>query len=529
MKWVFVVLLLLGVSAALPCVKNWSPTRVTSTPHEAGHPPSNAIDNNFDPESRWAAKGEGVYITFDLGSSRDVCSVSVAWWKSATRTNNYVLSVSANNVTYTTVKSGSSLIGPETLQTYSFTKTSARYVRLTFMGNSESLWASIIEMRVTGPGFVHPGILAKQANYNFVKSKVQAGQQPWTNVFNNAKAVRMGKLTYTPSPVSTLKCASGSWSTAHPGDANNIACTRARDDAEGAWTHAVLWQLTGNIQHAQKAISILNAWANTLVNIQFNTANDPSASNGPLQAAWMAEMFIRAAELIRHGSPSSGWSTTDAVKFGNWAKSVFYGYIYKGWWGGNNWDLSMLDGLINLAVYTDNTTMFQQAVDLWKLHVPQYIYMTSDGPKPIVVYGSTNVDATWSNPTRYMNGLCQETCRDFSHTQMGLGALINTAETAYIQGENLYAYHQNRIVTSFEFHAYWLNRANPSVPADLCGGTLKLLSRHMIWEIFYNHYHNRVGLPLTNSTSVVNAVRTSGPWQSNLVAAWEVLTHCGVN
>lgn len=109
--------------------------------------------------------------------------------------------------------------------------------------------------------------------------------------------------------------------------------------------------------------------------IQFNGASDNSASNGPLQAGWMSQLIIRAAELLRHGSVNgvkSGWSTTDATKFGNWIMSVFYPHIRNGWWGGNNWDTSCMDGLINIAVYNDNHTLFDNTINMWKSHIPQY-------------------------------------------------------------------------------------------------------------------------------------------------------------
>jgi len=333
-------------------------------------------------------------------------------------------------------------------------------------------------------------------------------------------------------PSNIITCSSGSYGDSHPDDPNEPFCTAARDDGEAAWTLTILWQHTGDKSYATAAINIINSWVNTLTAIKFNGASDASASNGPLQAGWMAQMWIRAAEVLRHGvsnGVSSGWATADSVKFGTWIMSVFYPHIKNGWFGGNNWDLSMMDGLINIAVYNDNATLFDYAVNLWKSHVPQYIYMTSDGPKPIVVYGSSAVDASWKNPPKYMNGLAQETCRDLPHTQMGLAGMINFAETAWIQGAtDVYATHANRIVTAFEFHAYWITRASGTVPADLCGGVLNQVGSFPTWEIFYNHYHERVGYPLLNSTTVVTKIRNGGPYQCNLMSAWEVLTHCGV-
>ena len=40
---------------------------------------------------------------------------------------------------------------------------------------------------------------------------------------------------------------------------------------------------------------------------------------------------------------------------------------------------------------------------------------------------------------------------------MGLGALANAAETAYIQGVDLYGEQANRIITGFEVNAGYVN------------------------------------------------------------------------
>lgn len=36
------------------------------------------------------------------------------------------------------------------------------------------------------------------------------------------------------------------------------------------------------------------------------------------------------------------------------------------------------------------------------------------------------------------DGVCQETCRDFGHMQMGMASAMNTAETAHVQGVDLW-------------------------------------------------------------------------------------------
>lgn len=43
-----------------------------------------------------------------------------------------------------------------------------------------------------------------------------------------------------------------------------------------------------------------------------------------------------------------------------------------------------------------------------------------------------------------MDGLAQETCRDFGHTGMGIAAAMHVAETSRIQGRDLYPQFKDR-------------------------------------------------------------------------------------
>ena len=62
--------------------------------------------------------------------------------------------------------------------------------------------------------------------------------------------------------------------------------------------------------------------------------------------------------------------------------------------------------------------------------VPAYFYLKSDGTLPARIAGDNgNVTAFWSNPTQWVDGLTQETCRDNNHhAQFGmsgaLGAMV---------------------------------------------------------------------------------------------------------
>lgn len=111
-----------------------------------GNVPANTLDGNLS--TRWSANGSGQYITFDLGSSQNVGSVKVAWYKGDQRTSDYDIRIGNSTSSLASVKSGTSSGNTTSLETYNFTTTSGRYVRIKGFGNSSSNWNSITEVEI---------------------------------------------------------------------------------------------------------------------------------------------------------------------------------------------------------------------------------------------------------------------------------------------------------------------------------------------------------------------------------------------
>src|SRR6516165_8788296 len=89
------------------------------------------------------------------------------------------------------------------------------------------------------------------------------------------------------------------------------------------------------------------------------------------------------------------------------------------------------------------------------------MYLSSDGPRPVPPPRCGTSVLTYWHQTSFVDGLAQETSRDFGHTFWGLAAAVNTAETALQQGLNLYAENADRIIAAFEFHNAINNGAAP--------------------------------------------------------------------
>jgi hypothetical protein len=114
---------------------------------QIGFPPSNVLDNNL--QTRWSNNGKGSWIQLDLGSSKNICSINIAWYKGNERQNNFVISTSKDGSTYTNVLESKSSGTTLNLEKYELPVTNARYVKMTVNGNTQNDWASITEAKVS--------------------------------------------------------------------------------------------------------------------------------------------------------------------------------------------------------------------------------------------------------------------------------------------------------------------------------------------------------------------------------------------
>lgn len=356
--------------------------------------------------------------------------------------------------------------------------------------------------------FHHPGILNNQEELDFIRDRVQAGAEPWKSAFTRLTESRYASLAYTPRPRVVVE--------AGPHSRPDIGAGDEKSDAIAAYTHALLWQLTGKKPHAEKAIEIMNAWSAVL--------QEHKGFNAPLQSGWVGSVFPRAAEIIRYTYPD--WKPAEIERFSQMLRKAYLPYIEEGRPGYNgNWELSMIEAMTAIGVFLDDEPVFQKGLSMWRKRVPAYFYLTQDGELPVPPpLGNKEAKADlikyWHGQTKFVDGLAQETCRDFGHTFYGLAAMVNAAETARQQGIDLYGEEAQRITTAMEFHAALV--LGQPVPPWLGRGRLNI-SVGSTWEIAYNHYHNRLGMELPQTEKVI--LTRARPTGADHHIDWETLTH----
>ena len=119
---------------------------VETSGSQDGFPPSNVLDNNLN--SRWSNSGVGSWIQLDLGTSKNICDINIAWYKGNERQNNFVITASNDGITFSNILSSKSSGTTLSSEKYSIADTNARYLRITVNGNTQNRYASVSEISI---------------------------------------------------------------------------------------------------------------------------------------------------------------------------------------------------------------------------------------------------------------------------------------------------------------------------------------------------------------------------------------------
>ena len=266
-------------------------------------------------------------------------------------------------------------------------------------------------------------------------------------------------------------------------------------DFNAAYLNALMWAATKDKDHALKSLEILEAYSDELQLI-------PNTNDAPLLAGLEGMKIVAAAEILRYTYPEI--TTVQIGKITKMLKDVFLPvcemfYTRKPYTNGN-WGAIVTKMYMASAIYLDNETMYQKAVDF---------------------YNNGNDNGTIQNYIDDATGQIQESGRDQAHTQLGLGALATVCELAWNQGDDLYSASNNRLLRGYEYVARY-NLGDDKVPfkvwQDISGkydnwtkiSDIKRGDFNPIYEMVYNHYVNRKGLSMPYTAKVLENIRPEG-------------------
>jgi len=340
----------------------------------------------------------------------------------------------------------------------------------------QALFITLINFSLQGQAFIHPGIDQQSKDLAAMKKKVLAGQQPWKDAYDRLKAA-----TDTPFAVkSHTHVLRGPYGKPNIGGDDLSKC------ANMAYNYALVWYITGDKAYAAKAINILNTWSPVLWDLDYNDAK--------LLAAWTGHTLCNAAEILRYSN--AGWQQKDIASFTKMLTTVYYPLMRPYYPQANgNWDGAIIHSIMAIAIFTDNRSLFNNALDHFKLarvngSLFKYIYP---------------------------NGQCQESPRDQGHVQLGIGEFAGAAQVAFTQGVDLFSMAGNRIALGYEYTAGFLLGEKP-----YCYCTISERAKALRddYEYVYRHYTAQgIDLPFTKraadsvrakaSRSILTAVRAA--------------------
>ena len=267
----------------------------------------------------------------------------------------------------------------------------------------------------------------------------------------------------------------------------------SENDFLAAYYNALLFVITGDVQHAETSLNIIRSYARTLQHIDGHDA--------PLCAGLQGFILVNACELLRYCY--SGWSAVDSksteAMFRRAFLPVLDDFDRRSPYANGNWGAAVNKMRIAVAVYTNDAKQYSRALDYYR-------------------YGNDNGSlANYISAT----GQCQESGRDQAHVMLGLGQLAEVCEVAWNQGDDLYGELDNRLLTAYEY----TSRANLGMEVPFEKWTDKT-GKYCNWQVLaegamgqwrsvfelpYNHYVGRRHLPMPATSLVLgHYVRPEG-------------------
>lgn len=303
----------------------------------------------------------------------------------------------------------------------------------------------------TDRGFIHPGALHTQADFDRIKAQLETKDPTTVAAFQKLAANEYSQATVKTYPTETVKRGGGSGE-------NYMNAARG---AAMAYQNALRWKIKGTRDNADNAVKILNSWARTCKSVTGDT-------NQSLAAGLYGYAFANAAELMRD---YDGWKKEDFEAFKRWILDIWYprsidflrrrhGTWEQGtpghYW--SNWGLCNALALMSYGVLLDDVFIYNQGVSFYELdQVGSY---KDKRTAPIDNNGLTefigNLVPTTAQDARGPYGRLgqmQESGRDQGHALMAAGLATDICQIGWNQGDDLFSLKDNRLAAGLEFVA----------------------------------------------------------------------------
>lgn len=353
--------------------------------------------------------------------------------------------------------------------------TICRYAKLLFCAATLSIAHCPLSFVSAQPtpdrGFIHPGGLHTQADFDRVKAQIQAKNPTVVKAWNKLKNAEYSQSSVQTSPTESIVRGGGSGE-------NYMNAARG---ATMAYQNALRWKIGGTASNAKAAVRILMAWANTTKDVTGN-------SDACLAVGLYGYQFAQAAELMRD---YEGWSREDFAKFQQWMLEVWYpkaiGFLRSRngtwenagkWWKApghywSNWGLCNVMCVLSIGVLCDDVAIYNQGMSFFKYDQvgnftdpPTLHEVTGHGDADggMCIHNDgltdflgnlvvTDVESDLETGAYGKLGQMNESGRDTGHSAMALGLAVDIAKVGWNQGDDLFAYMDHRLASGIEYVA----------------------------------------------------------------------------
>lgn len=272
-------------------------------------------------------------------------------------------------------------------------------------------------------------------------------------------------------------------------------------DFGAAYLNAIMWVVTQERSYAEKVREILMAYANKLEAIAVH-------NDAPLLAGFHSFQIAFAVDMV--DSTSDVFSQAELDKINAMLRNIFLPVLDTFYatppYTNGNWGIIVTRAYLGLAILWNDVEMYNKGLTFYQKG-------NDNGALPNYI-GET--------------GQCQESGRDQSHTQLGIGGLASICEIAYKQGNDLYSLLDNRVLKGYEYTARY-NAWHDDVPfekwIDITGkysnwSVISPTARgqyRSIYGIAYNHYVIRKGLSMPNTQEMLDRNNWLGKFDGDCI------------
>lgn len=255
----------------------------------------------------------------------------------------------------------------------------------------------------------------------------------------------------------------------------------SESDFTAAYYNALMYHLTGDIAHRDKSLEIIEAYSDSLSNIDGHDA--------PL-CCLQGYFLVNAMELMRD------CASEEAQR--RWTDMIHRSFIpvmdrfeSMSPYANGNWGAIVNKMRMAVAIYCDDHDMYEKAKSM-------FLQCNDNSALPNYIGA---------------DGQCQETGRDQGHAQLGLGNLAEICEIAWNQGDDLWSAEDGRMYKGYEYMAkYNLGYEVPFTTWKDCTGLYSGWTEpgpmgrgnfRAIYEIAYAHFAGRLHMPMPYTSMVL--------------------------